>query len=292
MAEDFRLEPEGPFELATSKRFLEGFTPTGQPETDDDHLILAVLTDDWRAAAVRLWQTPERVLGEVVDGDADHGVVRGQVERVLSLDVDGSGFEALAEDDEVLAGLMTLFRGLRPVLFPTPYEAACWSVLSQRTRMTQAAHVRARLVEAHGTTLRVGAATRHAFPAPQALLRVTELDGVGDEKLARLHAVATAADEGALDAAALRALTVDEALAALRRIHGIGPFGAELVLVRGAGAPDVYPSRERRLHQAMAELYELDDPDEGELERIADGWRPYRSWVALLLRAWWEEHRR
>ena len=61
---------------------------------------------------------------------------------MLSLDVDGSTLPAVGERDPIVGDLQQRYRGLRPVLFPTPYEAACWSVLSQRTRMTSSAAVR------------------------------------------------------------------------------------------------------------------------------------------------------
>ena len=77
----------------------------------------------------------------------------------------------------------------------------------------------------------------------------------------------------------------DEALAYLQQLPGIGPFSAELVLLRGAGDPDAFPRHEQRLHRAMAAAYGLGDaPDFDVLERVADRWRPYRSWVGLLLR--------
>lgn len=159
--------------------------------------------------------------------------------------------------------------------------------------MTQASAVRARIVEAHGAALPTAERPgRHAFPAPSALRDVEELEGVSEGKLRRLHAVAEAALEGRLDAPALREQPVDQALAALLQIRGIGPFGAQLVLVRGAGAPDVFPSQERRFHAAMAELYGRDAEDVEGLREVAAAWAPYRSWAALLLRAWWEDHRR
>jgi DNA-3-methyladenine glycosylase II len=211
---------------------------------------------------------------------------------VLSLDIDGSGFSDVTDADEALRGIATLYQGLRPVLFPTPFEAACWAVLSQRTRTPQAAAVRTRLAARHGSAMAVGGRTFHAFPAPGAVLDIDAFDGVSASKLERLHAVADAATDGALDPATLRDMTADDALVQLRQITGIGPFGAELILVRGAGAPDIFPSRERRLHEAMAELYGVDDPSVDDLAGIADRWRPYRSWAALLLRAWCEQHRR
>jgi 3-methyladenine DNA glycosylase/8-oxoguanine DNA glycosylase len=42
-----------------------------------------------------------------------------------------------------------------------------------------------------------------------------------------------------------------EALAHLQRLPGIGPFSAQLILIRGAGHPDVFPSDERRLHEEI-----------------------------------------
>ena len=35
----------------------------------------------------------------------------------------------------------------------------------------------------------------------------------------------------------------------------------------------------------MAHRYGLADPSPAELARIAEGWQPYRSWAAVLLRA-------
>jgi DNA-3-methyladenine glycosylase II len=292
MAEQFQMEPRGPFDLAASKRFIEGFAPAGQQATHSDDLVLALLTDDWNAVTVRLWQAGACVSGEVVAGACDLDVVRGQVERVLSLDVDGTGFPVLGDRDDVLAKLLVEYRGLRPALFSTPYEAACWSVLTQRTRMSHAAAIRSRMTASHGVAMEVEGITRHTFPAPHVVLTLDGIDSVSDQKLQRLQAVASAALDGALDPVALRGQEAAEALMRLRAIHGIGPFGAELVLVRGAGAPDVFPSNERRLHQAMRALYEIPDVPVEQLAGIAAAWQPYRSWAALLLRAWWEDHRR
>jgi DNA-3-methyladenine glycosylase II len=65
----------------------------------------------------------------------------------------------------------------------------------------------------------------------------------------------------------------------------MGPFSADLVVVRGAGAPDVFPVAEPRLHDSMATLYGLVEPSLTELADVAKPWAPYRSWVAVLIRA-------
>ncbi len=48
---------------------------------------------------------------------------RRDLERLLSLDVDGRGFAAPGRRDQVVGALQHRFPGLRPVLFFTPYEA-------------------------------------------------------------------------------------------------------------------------------------------------------------------------
>jgi len=54
------------------------------------------------------------ILGEVY-GDAGVVVVKRQVERIRSLDVDGSAFPEVGQRDPVVAMLQARYPGLRPV---------------------------------------------------------------------------------------------------------------------------------------------------------------------------------
>ncbi len=289
------LTARGPFSLAAGIRFLEGFTPAGYDDAADGVLRLAFPADNGSSvigAAVR--QEGREVSAEYTatagpDGaPAPAEAVRAQLARILSLDVDGAGFPALAEHDPVVAGLQGDYPGLRPVLFYSPYEAAAWTVIGHRIRMSQAAAIKTRIAREHGTAAVVAGQRVPAFPAPGVLRTVDHVPGLNEVKLQRLRALAEAALDGRLDAAALRSQPADQALAALRELPGIGPFSAELILIRGAGHPDVFPRHEPRVLAALAAAYRLDQAEAGDLGRlaaIADGWRPYRSWVCLLLRA-------
>jgi DNA-3-methyladenine glycosylase II len=115
-----------------------------------------------------------------------------------------------------------------------------------------------------------------------------ELRGLSARKVEWLHGVARAALDGRLDSTHLRALPAEHALANLRELPGIGPFSAELVLLRGAGAPDHFPRHERRLQRAMRDLYGLNETRPDELNQIAENWRPYRTWASVLVRVWLE----
>lgn len=301
------LTPAGPFSLASGIRFLEGFRPASHPHAADGILRLAFPADDGDsvvAAAVRQEVRADGGTGTVraeftvhpgtphpakavTSETAATQAVRAQLARILSLDVDATGFPGLAADP-VVAGLMADHPGLRPVCFHSPYEAATWAIIGNRIRMTQAAAIKARIAHQHGHRVHIAGRTLHAFPTPAALRAITHVPGLTGIKIERLHALAEAALDGRLDAPHLRALPADHALTELRALPGIGPFSAELILIRGAGHPDVFPRHEPRVHQAIATAYGLGTPttddDVTQLAKIADRWKPYRSWVASLLR--------
>ncbi|ASR37636.1 hypothetical protein BAY61_24470 [Prauserella marina] len=280
----------GDYSLVESARFLAGFPPAARPDAGEEHGVLRLAfpvdgAGDHVGALVRQ-RAPNQVTVEVAAVPHTAPAAVEQVRRLLSLDADGELFSALDAVDPVLGRLRAQRRGLRPVLFPSPYEAACWAVVCQRFRVAHAASVNRLLAVRHGRAVEVAGRTVRSFPAPEVLATVPTVPGLSVQKVRRLRAVAEAAAEGRLDATMLRAMPVADALEQVRSLPGIGPFSAELVVAQGAGHPDVFPLAEHRLHEEMARVYGLPDVVEpAELEGIARRWRPYRSWGAFLLRA-------
>ena len=228
--------------------------------------------------------------GEVVDVDFVSDLPPTRVEahaaRVLSLDVDARDLPSLADRDPVLADLLAAADGRRPVCFGTPFEAAVWAVLSQRVSMAQARRVKEALAAELGTRMEIGGEEVVAFPGPAALASLESFPGVWASKLERIRGLAAAALAGDLDPAHLRSLPLDEALEHVQSLPGLGPFGATLVLARGAGHPDVPPPTLRRFRQAVAAAYDLpEEPDDAKLTELSEAWRPYRAWVTYLLRS-------
>jgi len=186
----------------------------------------------------------------------------------------------------VLGAIQADNPGLRPVLFHSPYEAAAWSVLSQRRHRTQAIALRRRLCEAAGVTFELAGQAEPAFPLPEQLLEITEFRGIEEARLARLHGVARAALDGHLGAAALRAMSAADAMAGLQRIKGLGPVYSMLVYLRSTGVTDGLAVGEPRLAAYLRHYYGLaSTPDAAEVERIAEPWRPFRTWAGVLFRA-------
>jgi 3-methyladenine DNA glycosylase/8-oxoguanine DNA glycosylase len=278
----------GGFDLAAAARFLTGFGPAGRPEAEAEPGALRVafpLDGQWTPMGAVLRQRSPGEVAVEVHGPAEHtDAVVAQVRRMCSLDVDGTAFPDAGHRDPVVSLLQGLHPGLRPVLFSSPYEAACWAVLSHRVWMTQAVRLRRRLTERHGTEVDVGGVTLASFPPPAVLAKLEYLPGLTGRKVQRLRGIAEAAAAGVLDAAALRAKPPEEALKELQLLPGIGRFSAELILIRGAGHPDVFPRGESRLHEIMRDAYHLPDAEVGELTEIAEAWAPFRSWVSFLFR--------
>jgi DNA-3-methyladenine glycosylase II len=283
----FTIQPRGAFSLRESAEF--GFGPR-HSTVFDGTMRLAFCTDDLRhQVGVALTQDEHGVHGTSVGpaaGAAPVEEVAAQTARMLSLDVDARGYEAVAARDPVVARVLATAPGLRPPLFPSPYEAAAWCVLSLRWNTRQAAAVRDRLAHTHGLPVEVAGVAMAAFPTPEQLLAVTAFDAVPPVKIERLHGVARAAVEGRLAAEEIRRTDPEEAMARLREIPGIGPFSASLILLRASGVCDVPVEQEPRLAAIVGRLYDLPGPaTAADMRRLGATWRPFRTWVGVLLRA-------
>jgi DNA-3-methyladenine glycosylase II len=259
----------GPWSLATSREFWEGFRPAplaGQP-VEAELRAEFLVEEDWSRATATIRQDGATA-HVTVTGDGDLAAAAEQTARFLAIDVDGRGWPAVGERDPVIGEIQRQLPGLRPCGFYSPYEAAAWAVLTQRVRMTQAAATRADLVRRHG-----------GFPAP-ALLRTLDLDLFG-RQTEYLHAVAEAALDGVLDGGELRKLDAAEAIGRVRQVKGLGAFAAELVVIRGANHPDAVPQHEPRLMREITRRYGSDVT----LAELSEVWRPYRGWASVHLRA-------
>jgi DNA-3-methyladenine glycosylase II len=284
----FSIAPRGPFSLEEAGRF--GFGQRMAPDWDGV-MRLAFCVDGYehqvgvevrQPAGGKVECTVQMVPGQKVDLDA----VRGQVARVLSLDHDAADYVAVGDRDPVVRRLLAAAPGLRPPLFYSPYEAAAWAIISARRSGGQMAEVRRRLSEQHGQTFELAGQSLAALPTPEQMVEIGEFPGLNAEKIERLHAVARAAQTGQLNADRLLRMSPEDAMADVQTIPGIGPFYSALIIVRATGFIDVLPTVEPRLITLITTLYDLaEPPSTKELEAIAEQWRPFRTWVSVLIRS-------
>ncbi len=244
--------------------------------------VRVAFTDDGGAAgALAARMAGEEVVVEWVS-ELPVDAVERHAARILSLDVDARGVGEVT--DRVARELLA--SGRRPVCFGTPFEAAVWAVLTQRSSMAQAAKVKDALAAAHGTELEIEGELLRPFPGPDVFLSLESFPGVWESKLERIRGLAAAAAEGDLDPERLRSLSLEAAMAHLQELSGIGPFAATLVLARGAGHPDTPPPTLRRFRQAVSAAYGREEEvSDAEIAELSEGWRPFRSWVTYLMRS-------
>ena len=287
-APTFSVTARGPFSWPQAVDVLGRFGPTSRhmpaASGGDELLRLAFPLDgDFQPAAVALRFADGVLHGEIAGTDRVDAVA-AQVARIFSLDVDGSEYPDVARRDPALAPVMAAFAGLRPVCFTSPYETACWAILSARISMAQAARVQDRLIAELGVRLEVAGSDVWAFPTPERLLQLRDLPGAAPEKVVRLHGVARAALEGLLDARRLRTLGPEAGPASLLAIRGIGPFWSSGIYLRGCGIADVFPDEPLAI-AALGQLHGLGDrPGPAEVARLTAAYAPYRMWVCFLLR--------
>jgi DNA-3-methyladenine glycosylase II len=279
----YSTQPLGPYVLADQNRYFGGWTTDS---ADGGGILMAFPVEGWQSsAAVRLWQNQDGSIGGEVHGDGDHDAAWRQALEVLSLDVDGSGYTEVGERDPVIGALQQEHANLRPVLFHSPYEAACGFVIGHRIRIVQGRAIRQRIAEQYGRSFTVGGTSVHAFPTPGRLLEVDDVPGINAEKVERLHGVARAALDGMLDRAHLRSLPVEEAIAEVLKLRGVGGFFASGIVLRGAGVVDDLPGDPITL-AGVQRFYGLAaPPDAAALRDITEAWRPYRMWCSVLVHA-------
>ena len=113
----FRIVPRGPFSWPLAFSVLERFPPLRHVAvgTERDVRLSLLSDDDFTPVDVHLRFAGDALHGVVSDASRS-AVVERQVARIFSLDHDGRRWRS----------------GLRPVCFTSPYEAACWAIVSQR----------------------------------------------------------------------------------------------------------------------------------------------------------------
>jgi DNA-3-methyladenine glycosylase II len=223
-------------------------------------------------------------VGDPLSG-AEVEAVRNQVARVVSLDHDGEAFHQLCLADPVLAPIHMRAPGFRPALFYSPYEAALWSIISARRARSQAITLHARISELYGASFDLSGTPTLCVPTPSALLQIESVPGLPADRISRLHAMAQAAQSGALDAEHLRALPPEEARTELQRLPGIGPFYSLLIVIHACGHADAPTVGEPRSKAAIQQAYGIDhELSDAELLALAETWRPFRTWVPVMIR--------
>jgi 3-methyladenine DNA glycosylase/8-oxoguanine DNA glycosylase len=276
-------KPQG-FHLAAATAFYESFVPaSGMAAASVDRLTLAFRLDrTYEAVAVSLSEGEDGIHAEY-RGTADEVALGRQVSRMLGLGADGEAWRAVGQRDAVVGVLQAEFPGFFTAAKASPYDAATWAILVQRTGMRAAAKLKTAIATKHGDTVTMRERAYRVFPSPAALEQLEAFPGLSEEKAERLRGIGRAARAGRLDAGRLRAMPESDALKELMTLRGVGPWAASHIFHRGAALSDALPTAEPRVLHGFAAAYDLASPSIEAFQRAAEEWRPFRMWVSILL---------
>lgn len=208
--------------------------------------------------------------------------VLAKVRRLFDLHCEPAAIhETLRVMNELRPGLFVL--GTRVPGCFDPFEMAVRAVLGQQITVKAAGTLAARVTGALGTTVETGIeGLAHVFPSPEDFLA---LEGPVESHLGPLGVIAARARtirelagafvEGSVDFD-LPARPEDE-MEKLMAIRGIGSWTAQYIAMRAMEWPDAFLETDAGVKKA------LEPHPPRELLRMAEAWRPWRSYATVSL---------
>ena len=289
------LTPTPPFDFSKSLQFLGIFGPTKNEQTVSTHSLTKAISIDGQTVVFQLTSigTTEKPGLEYTLFSAkpfSQAMENAVVERItffLSLKDDLQPFYRLGREDPDFAPIIEHLYGYHQVKFLTPFENACWAVLTQRNPMKIAQQTKQALVEKYGSSLEVSGSVYWAFPEPMQIAVADESELLkmirNDRRTEYLVAVARAFSEA--DEEFLKTASDVAVEAWLRNIKGIGEWSATFIMVRGLGRMERVPLTEARLFEAASKVYGRgEELSRNDLKRIADRYGLWQGYWAHYLR--------
>jgi len=162
-----------------------------------------------------------------------------------------------------------------------PFEAGVRALVGQQVSVAAARTLLGRVVASHGTPLaRPAGGLTHLFPSAAALAGAPlERLGLTGKRAEALRSFAAAVADGTLDVGSF--LDLDDAVARLTALPGIGEWTAQYLALRGLGEPDAFPAGDLHVRRALSSNGRV--PTAREAIARAEGWRPWRAYAVIAL---------
>ncbi len=282
-----RLRYRPPYDWENMLGFLRARAISGVEVVDDKRYLRTVEIDgslgsievthllDRKSLGVRIRFPEVRSLPAIVS----------RVRRLFDLGADIETIDSHLSVDPVLAGLVARRPGLRAPGGWDGFEIAVRAVLGQQISVVAARQLAGKLVSLHGRTVpksfRIHPDLSHAFPSAKRLAFASQFGlGMPAARLAALKAVAEAA---VADPNLFRPFgSVEDTVARLRTIRGIGEWTAQYIALRAIREMDAFPATDIGLLRGIASV-DGQKTTAAHLLTRAESWRPWRAYAAQHL---------
>jgi AraC family transcriptional regulator of adaptative response / DNA-3-methyladenine glycosylase II len=281
-----RVRYRPPYDWAAMLSFLRAREVDGVECVDNERYVRTIVQDG-EIGTVEVAHAPEV---ESITATIRFPSVRAlsaiisRVRRVFDLGADIDAIDEHLARDPLLAPLLAERPGLRVPGAWDGFELAVRAILGQHVSVKAARRLAGRLAGSCGSEVKAADFTSfglsRAFPSPSQLMAVD----VGALKIPRARKRALLAlAEAALDDPHLfrPQKTVEETVARLGKIAGIGDWTAHYVALRAGGEPDAFPATDAALLRGAAKIF--GSTSSAELVQRAERWRPWRAYAAQHL---------
>lgn len=210
-----------------------------------------------------------------------------RIRRLFGLDRPSPETTPLAEDP-LLGSVVSGMPGLRVPGAWDPFESSVRIFLGQQVTVSGATTLSGRLVAEFGDPVDgLGPmGLTHVFPSALRLAEAS-LDRLRSIGLTAARATAIRDFARAYADERIRldgALPLEETVATLLALPGIGPWTAQLIALRAIGLADAFPSGDLGLRRSATRLLGLSEPlSSAALDEVAEAWRPHRALAATHL---------
>lgn len=293
MSRSIQLPVAAPFNLAATVRLLQRRPANPIDRWEDGRYLRAMRT----LAGMRLISVQDAgsvdapELRMEIDGGPVTETLTTELSRtvrwVLGLDAPPAPADLLIEQDPRLLATLEKIRGFRPPCFPDLFTTCLGVLPFQQLSLDAGLAILGRLVERYGPCLRQADRAWYDLPAPETIAEIPVDDlvavGLSRAKAGALRSLAELAVADDLDAVRLRSMPTADAMTELRKLPGIGPWSAGLIMLRGLRRMDVFPIGDSGAARSLARLLELPSKlTPPEADRIAEQFGDYRGYLYYL----------
>jgi len=277
-----RLATRGPFHLQATVRVLQR-RPINPLDVWDGGRYLRVLRMERGCVLVGVHNAgtivkPDLhfvVLAHESDVDVKENLpeISRRIVLILGLDVDPAPLQRALRSEPILWPVIDALCGLRPPCFAGFFEAFLGVIPFQQLSLDAGLAIVRRLVERFGHELEYAGARFFAAPASETIAAAPVADlcacGLSARKAESLQSIARDIASGVLQTRSFAEAPTEEALRSLLELHGIGPWSAALVLLRGFRRLDVFPPGDVGARRTLGRLLAIGVADvEGEASRF------------------------
>lgn len=284
MANGARLAFKPPFDWSFFLAFHRARALPGVEQVDGERYRRTVRCGDY-VGRVCIEAAQDHALRVTLSphDDAALAMLLPRVRRAFDLDADLAPITAHLGRDPRLAQLLALRPGIRVAGSLDGFEQAVRAILGQQISVTAARNLGGRLavrwgsaIEDHGDD-----ELRYVFPTP-AMLADADVASLGMPGK-RGQAVAGLAAHVAKDATLLeRESCLEDSIAKLLALPGLGPWTAHYIAMRVLREPDAFPASDIGLLRALVDEHGA-RPTAKQLAQRAEAWRPWRAYAAQHL---------